>query len=764
MDMATEDRRQQPDGYADADVDNNLVISEVKSLMSGSSIPNSSGTSAAAAADSSCSITHNDEPTTPQDHRPAEDDIISDDIKLCKKGCSSPALIDDDDYDDNKDNNNNEFQSLCRQPSTRSIITATPTQSDDPCLPTDTFSFLIICPNLQSRAFFLATVVFSFQIAIYAVLAYDITNLSNPINPLKFPVNVETPVRIAEAFAIVVAIITQDDVRKAVNLLRDGYDQELLADAFPGATKGKWFLSIVLRAIEGFLGLLLTFLLIMQSSTVLDLLLNFLAMEFVSQLDDAVFVLTREGFLSRTLMNEAKTLSNTYYHASHRSTESRFASFVMAAYFIALLTFFAAWVIIWRHQTSGKYLCQHIFGQFGDEVVPMLGTFTGLFSRHTQSFGGRLSYRDGQDGGALLAYCLEQKRWTLSLTTDNVEPCTWIAASDESIDFDVLTTANSQWVVRDGITKGILPLSQHFLACHDHMHNYILCGQHGERIIGDKDKHKCKCNPGRYGLRCESSELCDRLEIDPPGDQGFVKTGGTNSTYFASTYYRLEGAETYNRPVYTSLLGNNQDYDVNLGGNEMLSNETDIDIILFTGVRWILTYKSLFPEMKDVNDVSELAGYFSKFHGHFTKYNVSYVSEPVYVNEEVYIGSQLVAEASPSDLGWQYSSASQSTFDQQLRPDLEKSSIETKFSCIEDSSGAKMPTADMKAPSSRIGLIVGVLAAVLVLMVVAFSAYRKNAIKKHAAEMEEAQFDETEEMDVEMDATHAAENKVDCQS
>ena len=51
-----------------------------------------------------------------------------------------------------------------------------------------------------------------------------IIDVSNVQNPFMWPPNVETPVRIIEALAIVIAIITQDDVRKAVNLLREGFD------------------------------------------------------------------------------------------------------------------------------------------------------------------------------------------------------------------------------------------------------------------------------------------------------------------------------------------------------------------------------------------------------------------------------------------------------------------------------------------------------------------------------------------------------------
>ena len=87
--------------------------------------------------------------------------------------------------------------------------------------------------------------------------------------------------------------------------------------------------------------------------------------------------------------------------------------------------------------------------------------------------------RDGKYGEALLAYCEEEERWTISLPSVNViptkdgkkcednpcnkyDPCNWIAASSVSQDFDVLTTTDSQWIVRNGPER-ISSLSQHFL-------------------------------------------------------------------------------------------------------------------------------------------------------------------------------------------------------------------------------------------------------------------------------------------------------------
>ena len=142
-------------------------------------------------------------------------------------------------------------------------------------LPKDTFSFLIFS-NTRSKPSLLAGIVFSLQMAIFILVCADVVDPDNRGNPFNLPPNVTAPVRITEVLAICVAIITQDDVRKSINLLRDGYDRDIFHNIFGKDVKRyKWVLSITLRGSEGLLGLFVTFLLIMQSDNVLDLLLNF---------------------------------------------------------------------------------------------------------------------------------------------------------------------------------------------------------------------------------------------------------------------------------------------------------------------------------------------------------------------------------------------------------------------------------------------------------------------------------------------------------
>ncbi len=427
-------------------------------------------------------------------------------------------------------------------------------------LPEDTFSFLIYTDAFSS-CFLLGIMVFLFQLAIYAVLLYDITDRGNKKNRFKFPFNVGMSVRIAEVIAIFISIITQQDVRKAICLYRDGFDESGLTQVFKGATLIKWWLSIVLRASEGLLGLFVTFILIMQSNSVRELLLNFSAIEFVSMLDDVLFELASEGFLGRTLKKETKRLSRKSYYVSHEHANSYSAMIVSIAYFVVLFTsFYAGWHVIRRKQMEGYYACQLIFSQFGGEVLPMLGTFTGLFSMHKMTFDNRPSYRgfDLEDGerGPLLAYCKNEARWTLSLTKNGTEayewdPCDdWKAASSEiqSEDYNILSTRSSPWVINT-TTKGGAPFTNPFMACYEthecKTEDYNdFCGVHGACMPAGKSVNvdRCSCDKGYYGLRCEYIEPCQVLEVSPR-DVSFPSFPKEFGKFFASTYYRVNGAE-----------------------------------------------------------------------------------------------------------------------------------------------------------------------------------------------------------------------------
>jgi hypothetical protein len=313
-------------------------------------------------------------------------------------------------------------------------------------LPKDTFSFIIIS-SLFSLPFLIAIIVFSFQIAIFSLVSVDVIDLSNSSNPFNIPTNVESTVRATQALAIIIAIVTQDDVKKVILILRDGYDADVFQGTFgPDATKFKWVLSLLLRASEGLIGLFVTFMLIMQSKTVLDLLLNFSAMEFVSLLDDVLFSMLREGYFGVGMMKQA-TLCETKYYVPHALSLK--SSRLSVLYFIIIFAvMFSGWIGIYTNQATEEYLCQRMYIQLGDEFAPALARLSGIYTiNNNDHFGGRVTSSQ-ETGKGKIGYCEDKNVWTLKIHDLLVpyDPCFgWVAKSSESFDFDVLKTTSSQW-------------------------------------------------------------------------------------------------------------------------------------------------------------------------------------------------------------------------------------------------------------------------------------------------------------------------------
>jgi len=508
----------------------------------------------------------------------------------------------------------------------------------------DTFSFLLVSKHLASPSSLLTMLVFAIQVIIFGLVAADVIDLANKGNPFNLPANVESTVRMTEVLAIVIAIITQDDVRTSINLLRDGYDKEALS-VFPGSTKAKWVISIFLRGSEGILGLFVTFLLVMQSSTVLDLLLNFSAMEFVSLIDDVVFGLTTEGFFGRAMKKEAKFVSHSkYYIVSAR--HSKLISAITAGYFIVLLAIMlTGWGFIFSKQSSGAYLCNQIYVQFDDTLLPALGTFAGIYSINKKlKFGRRVTYINGNNK---IGYCVDEKVWSLAVSThagDEADPCDWIASSSESLDFDVTGSTSSQWFVKTDEPR-ILPLKSFKVTCYDCKDRDNFCGELWSHGICENNVCSCNEDLGRYGLRCEFDRPCHWLEVDPQS-KGFI-----GYRKFATKYLSLPKTEINHRPVYASSV----------------DEETpirDSDIMFFTGTRWAITnvaqLHDFYGDEKD--SIETLASFLSgSFHSYYSDYEVAFLSEAVEIDGDK------DGTASPLGLEWYHASAAK---------DVEKFSIQ----------------------------------------------------------------------------------------
>jgi hypothetical protein len=270
-------------------------------------------------------------------------------------------------------------------------------------------------------------------------------------------------------------------------------------------------------------------------------------------------------------------------------------------------------------QQSGKFLCKTVSVQFDDELVPALGTFSGLYTRTLAQrkglFVGHVTYTETK-GTGIFAYCNDA--WVFAYRNkndddddddDKSDPCQhWSAKSDDTISFDLLTTSTSEWFARDKNGR-IMPMQNFRLSCFDCQEDEDFCGDNGSCSVDD---NTCQCEEGYYGLRCEFLSPCPKITTDE-------RVGGlVSSRDWSSTYEMMRDAddamvEVYNRPVWIS------EYEPGL-----------FDLIFFTGRRWVITYSNFLGLPTSESSIKDgLALFLHEFHGHYSDYQVAFVSEPM---------------------------------------------------------------------------------------------------------------------------------------
>jgi hypothetical protein len=244
-----------------------------------------------------------------------------------------------------------------------------PEEEEGRDLQEDVFT-LFFLSEPRSRTFIYSILVIALQYTIYGLLLYSLVEDDDPYrdkdNTLKVPAFVDIYVMVSQVIALLIAVITQEDVMYTIELITVGYDPAVLA-SHPSATRFYWVASCILRFLEGAVGVGIAFVFIVQSSTVIDIFLNFAAVEFVAGLDNVGFGLAAAGLIGRAAQEatqDAKEIKLPLRKRKHRKTRQLvvLASFVIMA---------AGLIWIQHKQFNGEYVvgtsCSRIEVSFPEE-------------------------------------------------------------------------------------------------------------------------------------------------------------------------------------------------------------------------------------------------------------------------------------------------------------------------------------------------------------------------------------------------------------
>eukprot|EP00980_Cylindrotheca_fusiformis_P018198 scaffold5889_cov115-Cylindrotheca_fusiformis.AAC.5 len=309
--------------------------------------------------------------------------------------------------------------------------------------------------------FWLALSILVIQLAIYSLALQNAADFGNPSNPFQFPINVDPYTRTVESFK---------------------YIREV-----PGVTAWKYYTAATTQTIVGIYGIFVTFVIIMQSTEVVDLLLDFTAMEFVAALDDAAFALSLRGFLGRSMKKTARTVKTARYTQRDKRTWLRKWPMLVVA--IVLIT---CYVIVRVKQNNRAFGDNEIVMQMHDDAIPWLSTLSGTYIGCTMFLSdsrklivGPIIYTrhpaNGCDANwkkeqAAFFFC-EGKHWVFAVGDEMNSPCsTWTmksykADAANADAYDIVSHSAASWfakdlnsLVKDGVADNIRILGSFKLA------------------------------------------------------------------------------------------------------------------------------------------------------------------------------------------------------------------------------------------------------------------------------------------------------------
>jgi len=339
--------------------------------------------------------------------------------------------------------------------------------------PADCYSFIAIHSPFSSPFFFLfgfTVWVFQIMFLIYMILNKLHTNLGlngevdNPSSDFManfIPANVTELVRATQITAVLCYCMFADSSLK---------DCAAAVEQFPRFDRTKpddrhWLVvfSCFLRFCQGFMAIFATFLLIVTTSDVIEIILNFAAVNFISTLDEVAFELAKWGKYGPALENEAKSIENRpipyciyrkYKHVRYYMTVVPIGIVLVAA---------ATAISIWQ-ESENFWVTQTLRVQFQDSTG--LQPYSGCYLldpniRHNK----RKNYNSYEDNPApaAIGYCKEKRQWKLFKNVGDGEdeggerndPCkvtreNELAHSGATDYFDVSSSFDDSWFSASG--------------------------------------------------------------------------------------------------------------------------------------------------------------------------------------------------------------------------------------------------------------------------------------------------------------------------
>jgi hypothetical protein len=234
-------------------------------------------------------------------------------------------------------------------------------------------------------------------------------------------------------------------------------------------------LSCYLRFLQGLLATYATFQLVMNSASVIEIILNFSAINFISDLDDKAFFLVQEGLWGTPLQKKTEEIQQEClpcFMFGYDKENKFWAYWIMIGIVFAIILGFAVPTLHFQLDDD-LWNTQALRLEF---LGPRLKSFSACYDAKGVENRKRKIYSTNITnitGIANIGYCEDKRQWFLfnnestAYDINNVDPCeaseTRLAYSSKTDFFDISTIFDKDWYYSGNAFDGNTPLDMYFV-------------------------------------------------------------------------------------------------------------------------------------------------------------------------------------------------------------------------------------------------------------------------------------------------------------
>eukprot|EP00531_Pseudo-nitzschia_arenysensis_P000704 CAMPEP_0116123948 /NCGR_PEP_ID=MMETSP0329-20121206/5021_1 /TAXON_ID=697910 /ORGANISM="Pseudo-nitzschia arenysensis, Strain B593" /LENGTH=968 /DNA_ID=CAMNT_0003617899 /DNA_START=197 /DNA_END=3101 /DNA_ORIENTATION=+ len=307
--------------------------------------------------------------------------------------------------------------------------------------------------------------VFLFQTSLYALVLFGQTDMrwgtvpssGNPASGFfadLIPPNTSGFVRVAQVVSLLVYVIFPDST---VNDLLNAYKYFPRCLCSNTNEDPVWAMRFAcfLKGSQALFGIVTTWLLVMTSDSVLAIILNFTAINFISDIDDRAYSLAKDGVFGQFLKTEtSERIGDTKLPGFMHKTGTGYYAMILTSLGLVLIGFLIS--VVTTQDSPNIWVTTAFSLELTDgRRVFELDKNSTHFNRYTYN---------NRDAKTSISYCADDRKWYLLNVLDDtksIDPCSAyvngidIASSSETGSFDISAAFTDTWTSRGGTPLGV---------------------------------------------------------------------------------------------------------------------------------------------------------------------------------------------------------------------------------------------------------------------------------------------------------------------